>query len=330
MYDSLERAITMDTSLDVEQDRGNVSKTQSKATPNEPSSPGTSLGDGPRRHDTIGDTIAQTRSENVSKQSNNPPLLRVNILRSREDRLKLNELMELCTKLFKRVLNLETTKTAQAKEIANLKKRVKRLERKRNSRTHGLKRLYKGRINDEYIFDIDVLNDNEVVVEDVNAASIAIAIITAAITVVSIDDITLAQALMKKKDQIKFNDQEARRLQAEFDEQDRLAEEKAQQIKDENLAWDDVQAMIDANYELAAREKVEDDKESEELKRCLEIIPDDGDDVTINATPLSIMTPIIDYKIYKEGKKSYFQFFRADGNSQMYLTFSKMLKNFDR
>nr|GEV76547.1 putative ribonuclease H-like domain-containing protein [Tanacetum cinerariifolium] len=42
-----------------------------------------------------------------------------------------------------RVLNLETTKTAQLKEIANLKKRVNMLERKRKSRLHGLKRLYK-------------------------------------------------------------------------------------------------------------------------------------------------------------------------------------------
>nr|GEU39505.1 hypothetical protein [Tanacetum cinerariifolium] len=75
---------------------------------------------------------------------------------------------------------------------------------------------------------------------------------------------------------------------------------------------------------------MEDDKEQEELKRCLEIIPDDRDDVTIDATPLSIKTSIIDYKIYKEGKKSYFQIFRVDGNSQMYYTFSKMLKNFDR
>ncbi|GKB69758.1 hypothetical protein Tco_0931170 [Tanacetum coccineum] len=33
--------------------------------------------------------------------------------------------------------------------------------------------------------------------------------------------------------------------------------------------------------------EVEENKESEELKQCLEIIPDDGDDVTIDATPLS-------------------------------------------
>nr|GFC86657.1 hypothetical protein [Tanacetum cinerariifolium] len=78
------------------------------------------------------------------------------------------------------------------------------------------------------------------------------------------------------------------------------------------------------------KQKVEDDKESKELKICLEIIPDERDDVTIDATTLSIKTPIIDYKIYKEGKKCYFQIFKADGNLQMYLPFSKMLKKFDR
>ncbi|GKB08314.1 hypothetical protein Tco_0836598 [Tanacetum coccineum] len=79
------------------------------------------------------------------------------------------------------------------------------------------------------------------------------------------------------------------------------------------------------------KEKVDDDKETKELKQCMEIISDDGDDVTIEATPLSTKSPtIVDYKIYKEGKKSYFQTIRADGNSQMYLTFEKMLKNFDR
>ncbi|GKA67960.1 hypothetical protein Tco_0767877 [Tanacetum coccineum] len=41
------------------------------------------------------------------------------------------------------ILDLETTKTAQAKEIASLKKRVKKLERKRKSKTPAMKRLYK-------------------------------------------------------------------------------------------------------------------------------------------------------------------------------------------
>ncbi|GJT91528.1 hypothetical protein Tco_1080373 [Tanacetum coccineum] len=41
-----------------------------------------------------------------------------------------------------RVLDLVTTKTTQATEIASLKRRVKKLERRNKSRTYGLKRLY--------------------------------------------------------------------------------------------------------------------------------------------------------------------------------------------
>ncbi|GKB17684.1 putative ribonuclease H-like domain-containing protein [Tanacetum coccineum] len=79
MDDSLVRATTTDTGLNAEQDRGNINKTQSKATPNEPSSLGTSSGGGPKRQDTIGDTIAQTRFENVSKTSNDPLLARASL-----------------------------------------------------------------------------------------------------------------------------------------------------------------------------------------------------------------------------------------------------------
>ncbi|GJY10890.1 hypothetical protein Tco_0379075, partial [Tanacetum coccineum] len=83
--------------------------------------------------------------------------------------------------------------------------------------------------------------------------------------------------------------------------------------------------------ESSKKQKLEEDKEVEELKQCLEIVPYDGDDATIDSTPLSIKYPtIVDYKIYKEGKKSFIQIIRADGNSQMYLTFGKMLKNFNR
>ncbi|GJW89912.1 hypothetical protein Tco_0167465 [Tanacetum coccineum] len=68
---------------------------------------------------------------------------RGNTLRSGEDSIKLNELMELCTNLQQRVLDLETTKKTQANKIVSLKRRVKKLEKKDRSRTHKLKRLYK-------------------------------------------------------------------------------------------------------------------------------------------------------------------------------------------
>ncbi|GJX47012.1 putative ribonuclease H-like domain-containing protein [Tanacetum coccineum] len=103
------------------------------------------LGDsgGPRCQETKGDTIAQTRFENVSKLSNDSLLAIGNTLRSDEDRLKLNELMELYTTLQKKVLDLEKKNTTQANEIDSLKRRVKKLEKKDRSRTHKLKRLYK-------------------------------------------------------------------------------------------------------------------------------------------------------------------------------------------
>ncbi|GJT32374.1 hypothetical protein Tco_0922793 [Tanacetum coccineum] len=141
--DSLVRVATTASSLEAEQDSGNITKTRSKATPNESSSLGTTSGGGPRCQETMRDTIAQTRFENVSKHSNDSLLARGNTLRSDEDRLKLDELMALCTTLQNRVLDLEKTKTSQHNEIASLKRRVKKLEKKNRSRTHKLKRLYK-------------------------------------------------------------------------------------------------------------------------------------------------------------------------------------------
>ncbi|GJY15739.1 hypothetical protein Tco_0386161 [Tanacetum coccineum] len=77
MDDNLERVAATATSLDAEQDRGNINKTQSKATLNEPSSIGTSSGSGPMCQDTMGDTIAQIGFENVSKTSKDSLLARV-------------------------------------------------------------------------------------------------------------------------------------------------------------------------------------------------------------------------------------------------------------
>ncbi|GJS27761.1 ribonuclease H-like domain, reverse transcriptase, RNA-dependent DNA polymerase [Tanacetum coccineum] len=83
--DRMERASITASSLEAEQDSGS----------------------GPRCQDTIlGGTDAQTRFEAASKQSNDPPLSRVNTLRSGEDNMKLKELMEFCTKLSKRALDL--------------------------------------------------------------------------------------------------------------------------------------------------------------------------------------------------------------------------------
>ncbi|GKF87388.1 hypothetical protein Tco_0258265, partial [Tanacetum coccineum] len=49
--------------------------------------------------------------------------------------------------------------------------------------------------------------------------------------------------------------------------------------------------------------------------RAEEVVPD-KEEVAIDAIPLATKPPsIVDYKIHKEGKKTYYQIIRADGSS---------------
>ncbi|GJT00073.1 hypothetical protein Tco_0821242 [Tanacetum coccineum] len=244
--------------------------------------------------------------ESVPTHSNDPLL-------SGEDRLKLNELMELCTNLSQRFLDLENTKTSQAAEIAKLKERVKKLERRNKSRTPRLTRLRKvgrtariessedeglgdqedaskqgrkityidadeevtlvdetqGRNDDNLMFDTGVLDEQEVEVEKVVSTA---KVTTASATPTTVDELTLAQTLIEIKaakpkavttaatttttavTRPKARGvvvQEPKELQAELEEDERLARQKEEDV---NIAkWDNVQAMIDADYELAAR-----------------------------------------------------------------------------
>ncbi|GKA96033.1 hypothetical protein Tco_0818128, partial [Tanacetum coccineum] len=138
----------------------------------------------------------------------------------------------------------------------------------------------------------------------------------------------------KKKDQISLDEETALNIQVEFDEEERLAREKAEKEEEANISlietWDDIQEKIDADHQLAERlqeheelsieekatlfqqllekrrkhfaakragteliqentkkQKVEDDKETAELKQCLEIIPDE-EEVTIDAIHLAV------------------------------------------
>ncbi|GJW88880.1 hypothetical protein Tco_0164220 [Tanacetum coccineum] len=70
---------------------------------------------------------------------------------------------------------------------------------------------------------------------------------------------------MKKKDQILHDEETAIKLQAEFDEKERLAKEKAKKEKEANIAlietWDDIQAKIDADHQLAERLQAQEQEE---------------------------------------------------------------------
>nr|GEV82187.1 retrovirus-related Pol polyprotein from transposon TNT 1-94 [Tanacetum cinerariifolium] len=263
IYDSLERATTTATCLDADHDRGNISKTKSKATPNEPSSPRTSSGGGPRRQDTMGDTIAETRKR----------------------RLRTHGLK----RLYKVRLSARVESSADEESLGE-----------EDSSKHG--RIYDIIANkdiylvyvyrDEDIFDVNDQDDTlmfdtdkdlqgkEVVVKNTcgnktskpKAKVIVMqepseATTTTIIPLIKYQDkgkgiIIEPEMPLKKKAQISHDEKFAFKLQAKKDEQERIIREKAQQIKEVNLAWDDVQAKINADYEMAQRLQA---KEQEQL-----------------------------------------------------------------
>ncbi|GKF64953.1 hypothetical protein Tco_0188401, partial [Tanacetum coccineum] len=65
--------------------------------------------------------------------------------------------------------------------------------------------------------------------------------------------------------QISFDEETALKLQAKFDEEVRLAREKAEKEQEANIAlieiWDDIQANIDADHQLAERLQVQEQEE---------------------------------------------------------------------
>ncbi|GJS77081.1 hypothetical protein Tco_0726962 [Tanacetum coccineum] len=82
--------------------------------------------------------------------------------------------------------------------------------------------------------------------------------------------------------------------------------------------------------ESTKKQKVDDDKETAELKQCLEIIPDE-EEVTIDAIPLAVKSSrIVDWKILKEGKKNYYQIVRADEKSQIQEGLDKTYDRFQK
>ncbi|GJX22400.1 hypothetical protein Tco_0226845 [Tanacetum coccineum] len=205
----------------------------------------------------MGGTSAQTRFKRVSKQSNDPLLAGVNTPQSGEDSLKLDELMALCITLQQRILNLETTKTSQQIRIEILERKVKRLEWSKKSRTHKLKRLYKVELTarvesseDEGLGEEDASKQGRI--STINADANITLVIASKDVNLSVDEVTLAQTLQKMKstkpkakrvviqereqDQIRLDEETAMKLQALFDEEERLTKEEALNVEKASIA----------------------------------------------------------------------------------------------
>nr|GFC21547.1 hypothetical protein [Tanacetum cinerariifolium] len=92
-----------------------------------------------------------------------------------------------------------------------------------------------------------------------------------------------------------------------------LLKTKEQIEEDENRA---LQTINKTPAERAAKRRKL-DEEVEDLKRHLQIMPNEDDDVYTEATPLAKKVPVVDYEIIEMNDKPYYKIIRADGTHQL-------------
>nr|GEU85510.1 uncharacterized mitochondrial protein AtMg00810-like [Tanacetum cinerariifolium] len=105
-----------------------------------------------------------------------------------------------------------------------------------------------------------------------------------------------------------------------FKEKKKEIEEEGSKIKGKNLK--------NLKQDTAKRQRIE--EEAEELKRHLQIVVNDDDDMFTEATPLAPKVPVVDYQIHHENNKPYYKIIRADGTHKLFSSFVTLLNNFDR
>nr|GFA37423.1 hypothetical protein [Tanacetum cinerariifolium] len=164
---------------------------------------------------------------------------------------------------------------------------------------------------------------------------------------------------MKKKDQIKKDAEYARKMHEEIN--------KDHENINKDIDWDAVidhvkqksrNPQFDANirFLFKSREEMEEEdqevlksinetptqkaakrrklneevQEAEDLKKHLEVVDDEDDDVFTEATPLARKVLVVDYQIVLINNKPRFKIIKEDETHQLYISFITLLKNFDR
>ncbi|GJS74907.1 hypothetical protein Tco_0724788 [Tanacetum coccineum] len=258
--DSLVRAATTASSLEAQQDSGNIDKTQSKATLNEPSSLRTSSGSGPRVESSDEEGLGK---EDASKQGG------ITDIDADAGITLVSTHFDVDTNMFG-VHDLDGDEVVVESKVA-----IKASENRN--------------VVKEVVVVIDVastilvsattITDDEITLAQALAELKSVkpkmdkvviqepehGIITTTPTTITpvpkplqdkgkgimIKEPVVEQVKpMKRLEQMRLDEELVFKLQAkeEDEEEERLAREKAQQIEEANIVWDDVQAKVEANY----------------------------------------------------------------------------------
>nr|GEU59995.1 hypothetical protein [Tanacetum cinerariifolium] len=320
----------------------------------------------------------------------------------------LQNILDTCTTLTRRVEHLEQDKIAQALEITKLKQRVKKLERR--NKASKLRRLKKDVDIEPAELEevVEVVTTAKLITEVVTAASATLTAAAPQLTTAAAPTLTTAPSAARRRKGVVIRDpeetntpstivhSEAKSMdkgkgilveepkplknQAQIEQDEAYARELEAKLN-KNIDWDEVidhvqrkekednvvnryqalkrkpqtQAQVRKNMMIYLRNVVgfkmdyfkgmtyDDirpifekkfnsnklDEEVEELRKHLQIVPNEDDDVYTEATPLARKVPVVDYEIYTENNKPYYKIIRADRSPHLFLSFLSLLRNFD-
>nr|GEZ97845.1 hypothetical protein [Tanacetum cinerariifolium] len=135
---------------------------------------------------------------------------------------------------------------------------------------------------------------------------------------------------MKKKDQIELDAEYARKLHEEINKDHEKINKSREEMEEEDQEV--LKSINETPAQKAAKRRKLNEKaqEVEDLKKHLEVVDDEDDDVFTEATPLAKNVPVVDYHIVLINNKPRFKIIKADKTHQLYISFITLLKNFDR
>ncbi|GJR97501.1 putative ribonuclease H-like domain-containing protein, partial [Tanacetum coccineum] len=268
--DKMERAATTASSLEAEQDNGNINRTQSMATLTEPSPQGTGSGSGPMCQDTIlGDAEAQTSS--IFEESD---------FDDKGFDADMDEVFKDVKRDVEQVISAAANEDSTGEAVNTAGTEVNIVSAPVTTAGVSVSTaepiitastLVKMRSEKSKVREVVMQEPSETATRPT-------------IPPQQHDPKDKGKGKMveqekplKKKDQIKFDEEITQRLQArmqaELEKEERLAREREE---DANIAeWDNAQAMIDADYELAARLQAQEQEEltiEERSKLFVELI----------------------------------------------------------
>nr|GEU30598.1 reverse transcriptase domain-containing protein [Tanacetum cinerariifolium] len=315
--DSLVKDATTASSLEAEQDSGNINRTQSKATPNESSSQGTSSGGGPRVLD-----LEKTKTTQA---------IVIDSLKRRVKKLEKRNRTHKLKRLYKVGLTARVEFSDNEKSLGeDASKQERRIDDIDADEDITLVNVQA----DAEMFDADKdLGEEQQELTDEENATLFMQFLEKR------RKFFAAKRAEEKKNKPQTQAQKRKILctylmnmegytlkqlkEFEFDKVQEMFDKAFKRVNTfEDFRTELVQGQEKekrAGEELiqkrAKKQKVKDNKETAELKQLMKIILDKKG-VAIDVIPLAVKSlGIVDWKIYKEGKKSYYQIMRADGKT---------------